>query len=912
MMHLKTITAAIFIALFSSFVNLKFEFSSPNLKIQTISQAQAQTSSRKKEAVDFVNQGIEQLQSKKINDAIKTFELALSIYQEIDDSFSQGLVLNYIGSAYKQLNQYQKALDAFEKAVLFFRKAENKASEGTTLNNIGLTYVNLGQYDKAIKFYQQALEIKKEYEDRRGQATLLNNIGTAYRNLNQYNKALENYQQALPLYKSVIDKAGEATTLNNIAAVYNNQGKYSQALKVYKEVLEILPENNKTSLGTTLNNLGVLYRNMGKYQDALSVYAKALKIFREIDNRKLIGTNLNNIGEIFNNLGQYSKALEFYREALAIRRQIKDDFGESITLNSIGAVYRNLGEYQLALKSYRQALNIKQKKDDEAGIATTLNNMGNIQLDRGEYNEALELYQQALTIYKKVGKRPDVGTVINNIGSALQKQENYTQAVDYHLSSLAIAREIKDPLGEGTALGNLGNAYYKQGNFIKAAKELYKAINVLESLRPGLSDSDKISIFETQDQTYRILQKVLVAQKQFKQALEIAERGRARAFVELLAQRLSSGSELQLSTLSPSIQKIQQIAKTQKATLVEYSIISDKELYIWVVKPTGEVAFRQVDLQSLNTSLQDFVSTTRLSIGVRARGIKPVPRIETGKTLQPLQKLHQTLIEPIADILPKNPEERIIFVPHKSLFLIPFPALKDAQGKHLIEKHTILTTPAIQVLDFTHKQRQRISGKGALVVGDPTIEAKVSKEYRIKQLPSAKQEAVKIANLLKTKPLIGDQPTVATVLKQMPSARIIHLATHGLLDDVKKLGIPGTIVLAPDGKDNGLLTASDILKLKLNAELVVLSACDTGRGRITGDGVIGLSRSLISAGVPSIVVTLWKIPDESSEKLMTQFYQNLQQNPDKAQALRQAMLTTMKQYPDTINWAAFTLIGETQ
>ena len=121
-----------------------------------------------------------------------------------------------------------------------------------------------------------------------------------------------------------------------------------------------------------------------------------------------------------------------------------------------------------------------------------------------------------------------------------------------------------------------------------------------------------------------------------------------------------------------------------------------------------------------------------------------------------------------------------------------------------------------------------------------------------------------------------------------------------------------TIVLAPDGKDNGLLTASDILNLKLNAELVVLSACDTGRGRINGDGVIGLSRSLISAGVPSLVVTLWKIPDESSEKLMTQFYQNLQQNPDKAQALRQAMLTTMKQYPETINWAAFTFIGETE
>ncbi|MEO1377295.1 MAG: CHAT domain-containing tetratricopeptide repeat protein [Cyanobacteria bacterium J06635_10] len=911
-MNFKRITSAAFIALFSTFIDISLELSFSQFKIQaTNSQLQAQTSSRKQEAVDLVNQGIEQLQNNQLNAAIKSWELALNIYKELDDSFSQGSVFNYIGSAYRKLNEYQKALDSFEEALAIFRKFKQKASEGTILNNIGLTYTNIGKYQEAIKFYQQALEIKKEYEDRRGQATLLNNIGTAYRNLNQYNKALENYQQALPLYKSVIDKAGEATTLNNIAAVYNNQGKYSQALKVYKQVLEILP-STQISLGTTLNNLGVLYRNMGKYQDALSVYARALKIFREVGNRQLIGTNLTNIGEIFNNIGQYDKALEFYREALAIRREIKDNFGESVTLNSIGAVYRNLNEYQLALKSYRRALNIKQNIGDEAGIATTLNNMGNIQLDRGEYNEALELYEQALTIYKKVGKRPDIGTVLNNIGSALQKQEKYKQAIDYHLSSLAIAREVKDPLGEGAALINLGNAYYKQGNFKNATEELYKAINVLESLRPGLTDAEKISIFETQEQTYRVLQKVLVAQNKFKQALEIAERGRARAFIELLAQRLSSDSQLQATTSSPSISKIQQIAKTQKATLIEYSIISDKELYIWVIKPTGEIAFRQVDLKSLNTSLENFVATTRLSIGVISRGIKPVPKLDSKQTLQPLQKLHQTLIEPIADLLPQNPQERIIFVPHKSLFLIPFPALKDAKGKHLIEKHTILTTPAIQVLDFTHKQRQRISGKGALVVGDPTIKPNISREYRIKQLPSAKEEAIKIANLLKTKPLIGNQPTVATVLKRMPSARIIHLATHGLLDDVKKLGIPGTIVLAPDGKDNGLLTASDILNLKLNAELVVLSACDTGRGRITGDGVIGLSRSLITAGVPSIVVTLWKIPDESSEKLMTQFYQNLQQNPDKAQALRQAMLTTMKQYPKTQNWAAFTLIGETK
>ncbi len=186
---------------------------------------------------------------------------------------------------------------------------------------------------------------------------------------------------------------------------------------------------------------------------------------------------------------------------------------------------------------------------------------------------------------------------------------------------------------------------------------------------------------------------------------------------------------------------------------------------------------------------------------------------------------------------------------------------------------------------------------------------------QLSNLAGAETEANAIATLLKTKAIIGKQATKAAIVKQMANARLIHLATHGLLDDFKGLGIPGAIALAPDGtgKDNdGLLTADEILDLKLNADLVVLSACDTGRGRITGDGVIGLSRSLITAGVPSIIVSLWKVPDASTAFLMTEFYRHLQQQPDKAIALRQAMQATKQKYPDPLDWAAFTLIGEAE
>jgi CHAT domain-containing protein len=309
------------------------------------------------------------------------------------------------------------------------------------------------------------------------------------------------------------------------------------------------------------------------------------------------------------------------------------------------------------------------------------------------------------------------------------------------------------------------------------------------------------------------------------------------------------------------------------------------------------------------TALDELVNISRILQG---------PRLRKGEAAR--KQLHQLLIEPISEFLPTNPEARVIFIPQESLFLLPFAALQDASGQYLIEKHTISTAPAIQVLDLTHQQRQHLEeqypqplqGKDVLVVGNPTMPTlKLGDTVeQLTPLPGSEEEAYAIASLFNTKPLIGNQATKVNIVQQLPKMRVVHLATHGLLDDIKELGVPGAIALAPSENDDGFLTAGEILKLKLNAELVVLSGCHTGQGKITGDGVLGLSRSLITSGVPSAIVSLWAVPDAPTALLMTEFYRHLALNPDKAQALRSAMLTTMKQYPQPINWGAFTLIGE--
>lgn len=448
---------------------------------------------------------------------------------------------------------------------------------------------------------------------------------------------------------------------------------------------------------------------------------------------------------------------------------------------------------------------------------------------------------------------------------------------------------------------------------------------------------------EGQPDIYRGFQRVLVLQHRTETALEVAEQGRAKAFQHLLATHVGLEVNLPPWVDPPSIYEIKQIAKAQNATLVSYSLLYDynqfyqmsrfrlgfnylyayaTDLYVWVVTPAGKVTFQQVNLQHLwhkkNTSISAIVRSVRELINVGDREAYSMSYREQ------LQFLYQLLIQPIADLLPKEPQHRVIIIPQDFLFLVPFAALIDCQGKYLIEKHTLSIAPAIQALEWTKKlhqrqKRQKQQGENghkatrdSLIVANPKM-PQICLEFgeppvQLLQLPRTETEAKAIGELLQTVPLTGDRATKAAVLEKLPTADIIHLATHTFLDDAEVLQC--AIAFAPSGKNNGLLTLGEILKLKLNAKLLVLSGCDISRSHIWGDGIVALSRAFIAAGVPSLVMSLWLPHPGSNVKLMRQFYHHYQQTGDKAKSLRLAMLDTMQAYPEPRHWAGFIPIGE--
>jgi CHAT domain-containing protein len=792
-----------------------------------------------------------------------------------------------------QTSQLRAAMNSWQQALQIYRALKNRQGEGNALGGLGLAYHSLGDYAKAIEYAQQHLAIARKIQDRQGEVNALSNLGVAYRSLGNYAKAIEYAQQSLAIARSIQDRRGE---------------------------------------GNALGNLGVAYRELGDYAKAIEYLQQYLAIAREIKDRRREGTVLGNLGFAYHALGDYAKAIEYSQQYLAIAREIKDRLGEVNALGILGLAYIYLDDYAKAIEYSQQALALARSIKDRQGEGNALGNLGVAYRFLGDYAKAIEYAQQSLAIARSIKDRKGEGTALGLLGFAYIALGDYTKTIEYSQQYLAIAREFQDRQGEGKALNNLGAAFLKVGNLTEAEKMLVNGIQVWESMRQllGSNDANKVSIFEGQARTYRHLQQVRVAQNNPIGALEIAERGRARAFVDLLTERLSSGSTNLVINTSPNQAEIRQIAKAQNATLVQYSIVYDdfqiqgksepreSALYIWVIQPTGEIAFREVDLKPLwqkhKASLASLIIGDREFMAVRSRSttgfVQPQPDLPT---------LHQLLIDPIQTLLPKDPNAHVIFVPQRSLFQVPFPALLDANGTYLIEKHTILTAPSIQVLDLTRQQRQKLAQKpvntgNALVLGNPTMPS-VSlspgePKRQLPALPGAEAEARAIAPLLNTQAITGAQGTKAAIVQKMPQASIIHLATHGLLDNVR--GLASAIALAPSGTDDGLLTAEEIFDMKLQANLVVLSACNTGEGKITGDGVIGLSRALVSAGVPSVIVSLWAVPDAPTAFLMKEFYQNLQNNPNKAQALRQAMLTTMKTHPQPRDWAAFTLIGEAE
>ncbi|NER37933.1 MAG: CHAT domain-containing protein [Oscillatoria sp. SIO1A7] len=841
--------------------------------------------------------------------------------------------------------EYAKA-GRVEDALRVVASLENESKQPQLLLEIAQYYLERGE-NKQAKKVAESISALPAFP-----TVMLGLTAVEYAEAGIFDVALE-LAEAIPV-GNFLEAQVQIGAAERIAVQLAAAGQYRQA----KETAETIEDCGVRS--KVLLEIATFQAEEGQEDKAREILA-AIPGWHSIQELANQSRRLIQRAEASRESGQLDAALALWEQNLEIVRQMNNRDREGFALRQMAEVYVQKGDAENAIASYKRSLAVYRETGDRGREADLLEAIGRFANQQEDFTQAIDSYQQAVDIYQEFDYAFGVGRVLMHVGNGYAAKGDLPGAIDAYERSLAILqgnhksldqRDLVEIL-EQKVIERLALVLIHSGNLPKAKAVLQAGIKKREDRIASLKGNDAArlqaansNIRNYELNPYSLLQHIFVQEGQIESALETAERGRGRAFVELLAERIasnpreSSSAIARVSTAEPTIAEIRQVAADQNATLVLYSFDEalSKQLFIWVVQPTGEIGFRQVNLDP-NISLAEVAERTRVAAATnRNRGAEEAivalvsnARQTLGKPgrekrLSPqkrLQQLYQIAIEPIADLLPSDPEKPVIFIPQGELFLVPFPGLLDSEGKYLIEKHTILTAPSIQSLALTGQNPGSQSGAAsscannscnALVVGNPIMPYKPGapageERQRLNPLPGSEEEAQAIAEILGTKALVGSLATESAIAVALPEADIVHLATHGLLDDIEGLGVPGAIAFAPETNNDGLLTSLDILAMNLNASLVVLSACDTGRGRLTGDGVIGLSRSFMTAGVESVLVSLWKVPDKPTADLMVEFYRQFARSGKKAASLRQAMLAAKEKYPNPQDWAAFTMVG---
>ena len=675
-----------------------------------------------------------------------------------------------------------------------------------------------------------------------------------------------------------------------------------------------------------------MYRSLGDYKKAIEFYQQSLSIAKEIGEKGSEGVVYGNLGSAYASLNDYKKAIKFHQQSLSIAKEIGNKGSQGGAYGNLGNAYSSLGDYEKVIEFYQQSLSIAKEIGDKGSEGIAYSDLGNAYESLGDYEKAIEFHQQSLSITKVTGYKGSEGEAYGNLGRAYHHLGDYKKAIEFHQQSLSIAKEIRAKRSEQWAHGNLGRSFEKLHDFCKA-EELYESsIKVFEEMRFLLQEKDEWKIsFRDQLSTYSNLWIVQLRQSKTNEALLTAERGRAQALADLMESRYGAKS-----TPSSSKERIERITNISSfiSSPTAFLVEAFESVFFWVLHKGQEWQFTE---KEINDTLECMTNKMYKQIVPKQIGVLDLSRFEDRSLDDPddetvedlsdrgtdeneftssqaevdaLRELYDVMIAPISHLIK---DEELIIVPDGSSFLIPYAALLDQNSRYLSETLRIRLAPSLTSLSLLSEcPEERHSTSGALLVGNPWTETVSFKGKQIKQLPGAEEEVKMIGEILNVEPLTGKNATKDQVLSRLNSVSLVHIAAHG---SAKR----GEILLSPNfgsskrpKRKDFLLTMADVLNAKLEAKLVVLSCCHSGRGKIKAEGVVGLARAFLGAGARSVIGSLWAIDDKATLTFMRHFYEHLVKGQSASKSLHEAM--KMLRESDDFNaakyWAPFMLIGD--
>jgi CHAT domain-containing protein/tetratricopeptide (TPR) repeat protein len=886
--------------------------------------------------------------------ALERFQKSQVIYEEAGDKSGIARALYEIGLIHRTQSRLDQALEYYNMSLKIIERIGNEGLMAEILNEIGSVYRLRGRYEHALEFCQKSRTICEELNNKAPLRDVFNNIGHIRVAQGYYELALEFYQKSRMLSEELNDKVMLEALLNSIGNVYIYQGRLREALECLHKSLDINEEignaPDKRGLATRLHNIGRAYRLQGRDDTALEYYRKSLKIREEINDIEGIGGSRNNIGVIYKSQGLYEQALEWFQKSMKSFEEMGNVGGEATCLNNIGDNYRLQRRYDLAVDHLRKSLRLRENINDRQGVSRTLNNLILLYQDQGHYTGMLDVSRRAARLAEEINAPEELWSAQNGIGRALRALGRPTEARRSFLLAIGVIESLRHEVAGGVKqqqsfLENKLSPWLSMIELLVSQKEYAEALSFAErskakvlldtlqvgraNLRGSLSPQERQTEEEHRFRLVSLNSQLTNELRRDKpDSLRVAELKasieKARLEFEALETSLYvAHPELKVNRGEASIINAEEMAALlpgATSALLEY-VVTDEATYLFVVtKAQGQAAaeIKVFTIPIKQTDLAKQIEVFRRQLAERNLGVRA-----------PAHKLYDLLLKPAQSLL--RGKSDLIIAPDDRLWELPFQALLDEGGRYLIERSAVSYAPSLTVLREmrarSDKRRAEAAPSTLLALGNPLIGQETVERARLTlrdgklyPLPEAEAEVRALGRLYgarRSKVYIGAEAREDSFKFEAGQSRIIHFATHGVLNNAAPLY--SYLALAQgDKNEDGLLEAWELMQLDLKADLAVLSACETARGRTSsGEGVIGLTWALFVAGAPATVVSQWEVESASTRDLMLGFHRQLQApraagKLTKAEGLRRAALKLMKN-PKTNHpfyWAGFVLVGD--
>jgi len=878
--------------------------------------------------------------------------------KECDTLLKLGLMYWNIGRLDVSYDYYSKASSLAKTLNLEnLQNESNKALDIYSYYDKGKKHRSSGHYQESIENFQKAIKLAQDLGSKEHEIKCLRQLSVTFWESTNLHEFYTLNMKALEIARILKHRMEEGRCLQNMGIYYLRLDNYSKAINYFEKALVIAEylQNEKMS-SDFLNLIGVTYRNIGNYDKALDYLIKAHTKAQEIGDGYLLSAVLNNIGNIYRDKGLISgnikdlyQALSYHEKALETAKK-SNDFGTEIeVLNNLGSVHSDLENFQQALEYFQQGYEKAEKIDDLEAKGMILNNIGIVYYNQGNYEESTRYYQMAIDLAQELEGGQILWEAYLEVGNAYFKQNKIFEALKNYKNSIRIIENIRSQI----KLEELKASYLGTDKRIEAYQYLIHLLVSLHKDNDGMGYDQQALDYLERAKARSFLDSLEVAQVDISMGINFKLKNREKELMKdisniysklLVAQLESEEKENLLKQLTEKENELETLKREIRSKSPYYAdlkypeVITLKETQRKLLNP--KTAFIAYTIGKENS--YGFVITKNNLM------IFPVPKKSV------IQNLVSDYLKVITDkdyknfnlgydlyqaLVPSNLNKsirKIIFIPDDILHFLPFETLvtEENNSHWLVKDYQITYAPSISSYrEIIHRKKKNKSSRhyDILAFGDPDfgqLESEAnggdifqnfyaSNAFNFYRLKYSGTEIERISSLFKEKKedIFIREAATEKQLKNLnlDDYKIIHFATHSLIDDKKPARSSIVLSLNSSDEEDGFIQMREIYNLNLNSDLITLSACQTGLGQfIKGEGIEGLNRSFFFAGASSVLMSLWAVNDQATYQLMERFYSHLRSSEPIANSLRNAKLEMISSeaVSHPYYWAGFIVSGK--